>query len=132
MNRKALLKLDELIEVELPILSGTAGPRVLDVQGLHKQTGLFTYDPNLISTALCSSSITFIDGDKGILKYRGYDIKVLAESYDFITIIYLLLYTSLPSSTQYKEFFAEVHKLSKVSEEVVHIIKAFPCNAHLA
>lgn len=127
MDKKALLRLDNGIEVELPILSGTAGPGVLSVKDLYKTTGLFTYDPGFVSTASCSSSITFIDGNEGILRYRGYDVNHLAENYDFTSVVYLLLYGTLPTPEQHKEFLLKTHK---VSEQVVNVIKAFPNSAH--
>lgn len=127
MDKKALLKLDNGIEVELPILSGTAGPAVLSVKDLYKTTGLFTYDPGFVSTASCSSSITFIDGNEGILRYRGFDVNHLAENYDFTLVIHLLLYGTLPTPEQHKEFLLKTHK---VSEQVVTVIKAFPNSAH--
>jgi len=112
MDKKALLRLDNGIEVELPILSGTAGPGVLSVKDLYKTTGLFTYDPGFVSTASCSSSITFIDGNEGILRYRGYDVNHLAENYDFTSVVYLLLYGTLPTPEQHKEFLLKTHKVS--------------------
>lgn len=128
MNKRALLKLGDDIEVELPILSGTMGPSAIDVKNLYKTTGLFTYDPGFVSTASCSSSITFIDGDAGLLKYRGHDVNYLAENYDFASVIYLLLHGTLPASEQYEEFVLKTHQV--VSEQVVSVIKAFPRSAH--
>ncbi len=130
MCKKAVLKLHSGLEVELPVLKGTMGPEVLNVQELYKTTGLFTYDPGFVSTALCSSSITFIDGDKGVLQYRGHDVNNLAENYDFISVIYLLLYSTLPSVEQLEDFLSKLQKLSKVPESVVNVIKAFPKNSH--
>ena len=82
--------------VELPVLIGTEGPDVLDIRNLYKDTGLFTYDPGYTSTASCNSAITFIDGNKGILRHRGYDIKDLANKSDFLEVCYLLLHGDLP------------------------------------
>ncbi|WP_168464744.1 citrate synthase [Wolbachia endosymbiont of Ctenocephalides felis wCfeT] len=130
MDKKALLELDDGLKIELPILSGATGPDVLNVKDLYKTTGLFTYDPGFVSTASCSSSITFIDGDEGVLKYRGLDIADLAEGNNFVAIIYLLLYGKLPTQEQHKEFFSKIQELSKVSEQIVNIIKAFPKTAH--
>ena len=79
---------DQLI-CELPALSGTTGPDVIDVQALYKQTGMFTYDPGFTSTASCSSTITYIDGEAGILLYRGYPIEQLAEKCTFLEVCYL-------------------------------------------
>ena len=83
--------------IELPILSGTMGPDVIDIRTLHKQSGMFTYDPGYLSTASNNSSITFIDGEKGILLYRGYPIEQLAMHCDFIDVCYLLMNGELPT-----------------------------------
>lgn len=130
MDKKALLQLSDGSKIELPILSGTIGPDVLNIKDLYKKTGLFTYDPGFVSTASCSSAITFIDGDEGVLKYRGHDIADLAENNSFTAVIYLLLYGELPSSEQHKKFLFKIQELSKVSEQVTNVIKAFPKTAH--
>ncbi|MDD9331856.1 MAG: citrate synthase [Wolbachia sp.] len=130
MDKKALLNLGDGQEIELPILSGATGPNVLNIKGLYQATGLFAYDPGFVSTASCSSAITFIDGDKGILKYRGHDIADLAENNDFISVIHLLLHSELPNSEQHKEFLLKIQELSRVSEQIINIIKAFPSRAH--
>ena len=82
---------------EIPVLEGSEGPKVLDIRNLYKDTGMFTYDPGFTSTASCDSSITYIDGNKGILRHRGYDIKDLASNSDFLEVCYLLLHGELPS-----------------------------------
>ncbi|MDG7056296.1 MAG: citrate synthase [Wolbachia endosymbiont of Meromenopon meropis] len=130
MGKKALLKLSSGLRIELPILKGTAGPDALSVKDLYKTTGLFIYDPGFVSTASCSSAITFIDGDEGVLKYRGHDIINLAENNSFTSVIYLLLYGQLPSLEQCKEFLFKIESLSEVPEQVVNVIKAFPKTAH--
>ncbi len=130
MDRKVLLELSNGLKIELPILSGTIGPNVLNIKDLYKTTGLFTYDPGFVSTASCSSSITFIDGDEGVLKYRGHNIADLAENNSFTAVIYLLLHGELPSSEQHKKFLLKIHKVSKVSEQITNVIKAFPQTAH--
>ncbi|QKX02343.1 citrate synthase [Wolbachia endosymbiont of Dirofilaria (Dirofilaria) immitis] len=130
MDKKALLELSNGLKVELPILSGTIGPDVLNIKDLYKVTGLFTYDPGFISTSACSSAITFIDGNEGVLRYRGHDITDLAENNDFTTVIYLLLYGKLPSLEQYEMFLLKIKRLSKVPEQVIDVIKAFPKTAH--
>ena len=81
--------------VDLPLLDGTAGPQVVDVTSLYKQTGLFTFDPGFMATGSCRSAITFIDGEQGILRYRGYPIEQLAEQSTFLEVAYLLLYGEL-------------------------------------
>ena len=90
--------------IEIPILSGTEGPNVLDIRSLYKETGMFTYDPGFTSTASCESSITYIDGNKGILRHRGYDINDLATNSDFLEVCYLLLHGDLPSPTDKIKF----------------------------
>ncbi|MFP3023520.1 MAG: citrate synthase [Wolbachia sp.] len=130
MDKKALLELSNGSKIDLPVLSGTIGPGVLNIKDLYKKTGLFTYDPGFISTASCSSTITFIDGDEGVLKYRGHNIADLAENNNFTTVIYLLLYGELPSSEQHKKFLLKIQESSKVSEQVTNVIKAFPKTAH--
>ena len=86
--------------MELPIYKGTIGPEVIDIRKLYGQTGKFTYDPGFLSTASCNSSITYIDGDKGELLYRGYPIEQLATNCDFLETCHLLLYGELPNSDQ--------------------------------
>ena len=83
--------------IELTVLSASEGPNVLDIRNLFKETGMFTYDPGYTSTASCESAITFIDGKKGILQHRGYDINDLATNSDFLEVCYLLLHGELPS-----------------------------------
>ncbi|WP_264682789.1 MULTISPECIES: citrate synthase [unclassified Wolbachia] len=130
MDKKALLELSNGSKIDLPVLSGTVGPDVLNIKDLYKTTGLFTYDPGFVSTASCSSTITFIDGDEGVLKYRGHNIADLAENNNFTAVIYLLLYGELPSSEQHKKFLLKIQESSKVSEQVTNVIKAFPKTAH--
>ncbi|AGJ99085.1 Citrate synthase [Wolbachia endosymbiont of Drosophila simulans wNo] len=130
MDKKALLELSNGSKIDLPVLSGTIGPGVLNIKDLYKKTGLFTYDPGFVSTASCPSTITFIDGDEGVLKYRGHNIADLAENNNFTAVIYLLLYGELPSSEQHKKFLLKIQESSKVSEQVTNVIKAFPKTAH--
>src|ERR1700751_5787327 len=90
--------------VELPILTGTTGPDVLDIRKLYGEADVFTYDPGFTSTASCESQITFIDGDKGILLYRGYSIDELADHSSFLEVCYLLLHGDLPDKAQFAKF----------------------------
>ena len=94
--------------VELPVYSGTIGPDVIDIRKLYAQTGMFTYDPGFMSTAACQSTITYIDGDKGELLYRGYPIEQLATQCDFLETCHLLLYGELPNPGQKKDFVSRV------------------------
>ena len=90
--------------VDLPVKAGTIGPSVVDIGKLYAQTGMFTYDPGFTSTASTESKITYIDGDEGVLLYRGYPIDQLAEHGDFLETCYLLLYGELPTAAQKAEF----------------------------
>src|ERR1700692_4490152 len=99
---------DNSPSVDLPIFKGTMGPDVIDIRKLYGQTGKFTYDPGFMSTAACNSAITYIDGDKGELLYRGYPIEQLAVKTDFLETCYLLLNGELPNAAQKKEFVTTV------------------------
>src|SRR3982751_5221670 len=90
--------------MELPLYKGTVGPDVIDIRKLYAQTGKFTYDPGFLSTAACNSTITYIDGDKGELLYRGYPIEQLAVRCDYLETCYLLLNGELPNATQKADF----------------------------
>src|SRR5665213_409557 len=95
---------------EFPVYSGTQGPDVVDIRKLYDQVGIFTYDPGFTSTASTESNITFIDGDKGVLQYRGYSIGDLAEHSTFLESCYLLLYGELPTTAQMEKFhYAIIH-----------------------
>jgi len=115
---------------ELPLLSGTIGPDVIDVQTLYKQTGLFTYDPGFTSTASCSSTITYIDGDAGILLYRGYPIEQLAEHCTFLEVSYLLLNGELPDKAQMQEFEGTITIHTMVHDQLTNFFKGFRRDAH--
>lgn len=116
--------------IDLPVYFGTDGPGVLDLQELHKKTGLFTFDPGFMSTASCKSEITFIDGEKGILLYRGYPIEQLAEKSDFMEVAYLLLYGDLPSKKQKDDFVLSINKHTLVHEQVISFYRGFRRDAH--
>ena len=94
--------------LELPLLSPTAGPDVIDIRKLYAQGGVFTYDPGFTSTASCDSTITYIDGDKGELLHRGYPIDQLASKSHFLEVCYLLLYGDLPTAEQLEDFIARL------------------------
>lgn len=116
--------------VELPVTSGTAGPNVLDISKLYKELGLFTFDPGFVSTASCESKITFIDGDKGELLYRGYDIQDLAEQSDFMEVSYLLLYGELPTPQQKQDFTHHITIHTLLHEQMITFFKGFRRDAH--
>ncbi|MDP2078540.1 MAG: citrate synthase [Sulfuricurvum sp.] len=115
---------------ELPILSPTLGPDVIDVRALYKETGMFTYDPGFTSTASCSSSITYIDGDKGELLYRGYDISDLATKKTYIDVCHLLLTGKLPCERERAALDMELRKRAFVHEGLKGLINSFPDRAH--
>lgn len=115
---------------EFPILSGSVGPDVMDIRSLYAKTGLFTYDPGFTSTAACDSAITYIDGDKGELLYRGYPIEQLAEKSNYLEVCYLLLYGELPSKTQFQEFEALVTRHTMVHEQMHYFYRGFRRDAH--
>ena len=115
---------------DFPRLHGTMGPDVIDISTFFSDTGMFTFDRGYTSTAMCRSSITYIDGLKGELMYRGYDIAYLAENKTFIDVAYLLLNKELPNKKQYDEFKLELKKRSFIHEGMMKIFDAFPDKAH--
>ena len=115
---------------ELPIYQGSIGPEVLDVRKLYGQTGMFTYDPGFMSTASCQSAITYIDGDKGELLYRGYPIEQLAQKRDFLDVCYLLLKSELPTAEQSSEFHKSIASHMMVHEQVRYFLRGFRRDAH--
>src|SRR6201997_856072 len=110
---------------DLPIHSGTVGPDVVDIGKLYRQTGIFPYDPGFPSTASCQSKITYIDGDAGVLEYRGYPIEQLAEHGDFLEPCYLLLYGQLPTAAQKKDFDYTVAHHTMVDEHMARFFQGF-------
>jgi citrate synthase len=115
---------------ELPIYGGTTGPDVLDIRKLYAETDMFTFDPGFTSTASCESSITYIDGRKGELLYRGYPIEQLAEKSDFLEVAYLLLNGELPTADQDKEFKKAITYHTMVHEQLVRFFGGFRRDAH--
>ena len=116
--------------VDLPIYKGTMGPDVIDIRKLYAQTGMFTYDPGFMSTASCESAITFIDGDKGELLYRGYPIEQLATNCDFLDTCHLLLYGDLPNAQQKAKFDDLVTHHTMVNEQMQFFLRGFRRDAH--
>ncbi len=115
---------------DFPILSGTVGPDVIDIAKLYAQAGMFTYDPGFTSTGSCQSKITYIDGDAGILEYRGYPIEQLAEKGDFLETCYLLLYGELPTKAQKADFDSRVIHHTMVHEQMARFFQGFRRDAH--
>lgn len=116
--------------VELPVYKGSIGPDVVDIRKLYAQTGMFTYDPGFMSTASCQSTITYIDGDKGELLYRGYPIEQLATQCDYLETCYLLLYGELPNPQQKTEFVNRVTNHTMVNEQMQFFLRGFRRDAH--
>ncbi len=117
-------------EVTLPIYTPTAGPKVIDIGKLYKELGYFTYDPGFMSTASCSSSITFLDGDKGVLQYRGYPIDQLAEHSSYLEVCYLLLNARLPKKEELEEFVTTVTNHTMLHEAMIRFFSGFRRDAH--
>ena len=116
--------------VELPVYAGNIGPDVIDIRKLYAQTGMFTYDPGFLSTASCQSSITYIDGDKGELLYRGYPIEQLATSCDYLDTCYLLLKGELPNDKERADFHKLVINHTMVNEQMQFFLRGFRRDAH--
>lgn len=130
-DKKAILSFSDGGEsIELPVYKGTVGPDVIDIRKLYGQTGMFTYDPGFLATASCESSITYIDGDKGELLYRGYPIDQLAESCDFLDVCYLLLNGELPNKEQKADFDGQITYHTMVHEQLHTFLRGFRRDAH--
>jgi len=129
-DKNATLKLPDGKSLDFPVLSGTTGPDVVDIRTLYGKSGMFTYDPGYLSTASCSSSITYIDGDAGVLLYRGYPIEQLAQHCDFLEVCYLLQYGELPSRSQKDEFVNIVTHHTMVHEQLARLYQGFRRDAH--
>jgi citrate synthase len=130
MDKKSTLTLPDGKSLEFPVLSGTMGPDVVDIRTLYGRSGMFTYDPGFLSTASCSSAITFIDGDAGILLYRGYPIEQLALHCDFLEVCYLLLNGELPNRQQKEEFVGIVTHHTMIHEQLARLYGGFRRDAH--
>ena len=116
--------------IDLPVYQGTVGPDVIDIRKLYAQSGMFTYDPGFLSTASCQSTITYIDGDKGELQYRGYPIEQLATQCDFMETCHLLLYGDLPNASAKAAFTKRVTNHTMVSEQMQFFLRGFRRDAH--
>ena len=117
-------------QVSCPVRSGSVGPDVIDIRKLYAQTGAFTFDPGFTSTASCDSAITYIDGDKGILRYRGIPIEELAEKSDFEEVAYLLIYGDLPKKNELEKFRTGITRSSLIHEDMKHFFYGYPSSAH--
>ncbi|MGH8280073.1 MAG: citrate synthase [Gammaproteobacteria bacterium] len=131
MNNKACnLSTPDGKTSELPLRHGTLGPSTLDIRTLYHEHGVFTFDPGFVSTASCESKITYIDGEKGVLMYRGYPIEQLAEKSSFLEVAYLLLYGELPTQPQLESFVHSIRLHSMVNEAVLQFFSGFHYDAH--
>ncbi|OIN86431.1 MAG: citrate (Si)-synthase [Alphaproteobacteria bacterium CG1_02_46_17] len=115
---------------DFPVVEGTLGPETIDIRSLYEDTGVFTLDPSFTSTASCKSRITFIDGDKGILLHRGYNIKDLAEKSNFMEVAFLLLYGDLPNREQFEDFRKNITYHTMVHEQLQFFFRGFRRDAH--
>jgi citrate synthase len=120
---------NDLPPIDLPMLSGNLGPDVIDIRNLGKH-GVFTYDPGFLSTASCHSEITYIDGDEGLLYYRGYPIEELAEHCDFLEVAYLLMYGELPNVEEKIQFTAKIMQHTMLHDQLNNIFRGFRRDAH--
>lgn len=130
LKNTAKLTLPNGKEIILPVHKASVGQDVIDISALYKESGMFTYDPGFLSTASCESKITFIDGDKGILRHGGYSIEELAKKSEFLEVAYLLLNHELPTAKQYKEFKVGILKNMFVHEQINILLRGFPRKAH--
>jgi citrate synthase len=116
--------------VEFPVFSGSEGPDVVDIRTLYRDTGMFTYDPGFTSTGSCESDITYIDGEQGILRYRGYPIDQLASNSNFLEVCYLLLYGNLPSADEMADFDRTITLHTMVHDQLTFLFRGFRRDAH--
>ena len=116
--------------VSLPLVEGSQGPSCIDISPLYRETGHFTFDPGFAATAACKSAITFIDGDKGVLLYRGYPIEQLAEKSRFLEVAYLLLEGELPTAREMAKFEDAVTHHTMMHESVKNFLHGFHYDAH--
>ena len=116
--------------LELPIQEGTIGPNVFDISSIYREFGYFTFDPGFQSTASCRSAVTFIDGEKGVLLYRGYPVDQLAEKSSFLRVAYLLMYGDLPTTEQHKVFTVEMGHHNMIKESLTRFYTGFYHDAH--
>ncbi len=130
MSQTVKLQVEGRDEFELPVLKGTLGNDVVDIRTFTKQSGMFTFDPGFVSTASCESKITFIDGDKGHLYYRGYPIEQLAENGDYLETCFLLIYGELPTAEQKEKFTKTVLQHTMAHEQLTWFFRGFRRDAH--
>ena len=130
MTEKAKIILPDGQTMDLPVLTGSENEKGIDISGLRKQTGYITLDPGFVNTGSCESSITFLDGEKGVLRYRGYPIEELAEKSSFIEVAYLLINGELPKKDQLENFTNRISLHSMIHEDMRHFFEGFSQNSH--
>lgn len=128
-SEKATLKYGSN-SIDLPIITGSENEQAVDIRALRKETGLITYDPGFVNTGCCESDITYIDGEQGILRYRGYDISDLADSCNFIDVAYLLVHGKLPNPKQKQAYSVHLNNHSMLHEDMRHFFDSYPDHAH--
>ena len=116
--------------IDLPLLGGSVGPKVIDIRTLYRDTGYFTFDPGFTATASCESKITYIDGDEGVLLHRGYSIEDLAERGDYLEVCYLLLNGELPNAAERHSFESTITRHTMVHEQLMYLLRGFRRDAH--
>lgn len=129
MSEVVKLEIDGKI-IELPVITGTENEKGIDIKTLRALTGYITIDPGYKNTGSCFSAITYLDGENGILQYRGYPIEQLAEKADFLEVAYLLIYGELPNKKQFEAFKSSITRHTMVHEDMKHFLEAYPFNAH--
>ncbi|MEP3042946.1 citrate/2-methylcitrate synthase, partial [Nonlabens ulvanivorans] len=130
MSEKAILEIDGN-KYEFPIITGTENEKAIDIKALRGATGgITTIDPGYKNTGSCESAITFLNGEEGILRYRGYSIEELADKADFLEVAYLLIFGQLPTQEQLDKFHTDIKANSHVDEDVKKILDGFPKSAH--
>ena len=129
MSKVATLEIDGK-KYEFPVTIGSENEVAIDIKSLRGKTGVITLDPGFKNTGSCESAITFLDGEKGILRYRGYAIEDLAEKADFLEVVYLLIFGELPNAQQLEKFRNDIKEQSEVNEDMKKVINGFPSTAH--
>jgi len=115
---------------DMPVYKGTQGPNVIDIRNLYKNANVFTHDPGFMSTSSCESKITYIDGDAGILRYRGYDIRELCKHCDYLEVVFLLFYGDLPNEKEKENFVHHITRHTMAHEQIRNLYTGFPRRSH--
>ena len=129
MSKNAIIEIDGN-KFELPVMVGSENETAIDISKLRDLSGAITYDPGYKNSGVCKSDITFLDGEEGILRYRGYSIEDLADKADFLEVSYLVIFGELPTREQLADFENNIRKYTLVNEEMKNIIDGFPKTAH--